>query len=95
MDLDGSEGIVVVHNDAKNAVMKNLNSGTFRGLIIVDDIVHIHAEIIGAVIVLSPTPAGGNCIGNGSGEVLYSSMTIQDITQNSIGVSAIRRSWFY
>jgi hypothetical protein len=57
--------------------MQNLNSGTFRGLIIADDMVHVHADIIGAIVVLTSNPANGNCIGNGNGNILYSSEAIQ------------------
>ena len=70
-NIDGS-GILVVHNNSLNAVIKNENLGTFRGLIIADDIIHIHTNIIGAVIALTPNPSDGNCIGNGSGNVLFS-----------------------
>jgi hypothetical protein len=63
---------LIVHNGAKNAIMKNLNSGTFTGLMIVDDPVHIHTQIIGALVGLTRTPSEGNCIGNGSGSVIYS-----------------------
>ena len=75
MSIDGS-GILVVHNSYLNAQMKNLNSGTFKGLIIADDIVHIHSTIIGAVVGLTPNPSDGNCIGNGNGSVLYSAEAI-------------------
>ena len=53
------------------AAIKNLNSGTFKGLIIADDIEKIHATLIGAVVSLTTTPSG-NCIGNGNGEIRYS-----------------------
>jgi hypothetical protein len=79
MDISGS-GILVVHNSAKNAGMKNLNSGTFKGLMIADDVVHIHTDIIGGLICLSPAPSEGNCIGNGNGRVLYSSEAITRAT---------------
>jgi len=77
--INGS-GILIIHNSATNAIIKNINSGTFRGIVIADDIVHIHADIIGAVIGLTPTPSDGNCIGNGSGQVLYSSEAIKEAT---------------
>jgi hypothetical protein len=75
MSIDGS-GILIVHNNSRDAVMKNLNSGTFRGLIIADDIVHIHGTIIGALVSLTPNPSEGNSIGNGSGFVKYSKEAI-------------------
>ncbi len=77
MDISGT-GILVVHNSSTNAIMKNLNKGTFKGLIIVDDMVHIHGDIIGAVVILTPNPSSGNCVGNGNGNVLYSSESVQD-----------------
>ncbi|MFQ5990454.1 MAG: hypothetical protein ACE5K9_11110, partial [Candidatus Methylomirabilales bacterium] len=70
-NIDGS-GILVVHNACTDAVIKNLNSGTFKGLLIADDIVHIHTDIIGAVVSLTTGPSSGNVLGNGSGRVLYS-----------------------
>ena len=71
-----SSGILVVHNSAGNAKMKNLNSGTFKGLIIADDLEHVHCTVIGAVVTLTSTPSG-NCIGNGNGSILYSSAAIE------------------
>ncbi len=60
-----------------HAVLKNINPGgtscgCFRGLIIADDIVHIHSTITGAVGSLTTAPSSGNVIGNGSGKVLFS-----------------------
>ena len=77
MNLKGS-GVLVVHNSAKNALMANLNTGTFKGIIIADDMVHIHSTIIGILVILTPSPSGGNCVGNGSGKVLFSIETVQD-----------------
>ena len=76
--LGDSTGIVVVHNGAKNAAIKNLAKsgsdacGCFRGLVIADDIVHIHSTITGAVVSLTAAPSEGNVIGNGNGKVLFS-----------------------
>jgi len=77
VDIKGS-GVLVVHNSAKNALMKNLNTGTFKGIIIADDMVHIHSTIIGILVILTPSPSGGNCVGNGGGKVLFSIETVQD-----------------
>lgn len=82
MDLSGS-GILVVHNSTKNAVLKNLNTGTFKGIIIADDVVHVHNTVIGAIIGLSPNPSEGNCLGNGSGSILYS----QDAVKRAVAGS--------
>jgi hypothetical protein len=74
--LDG-EGILIVHNSHSNAVIKNTdNSYIFKGLVIADDIVHIHSEIIGSVFVLTEFPSSGNVIGNGNGKVLFSKQAL-------------------
>ena len=73
--ISGS-GVLIVHNAAVNAIMKNLNSGTFKGIIIADDIIHVHATIVGAVVGLSASPSEGNVLGNGNGSVLYSKEAI-------------------
>ena len=80
--IDGS-GVLVVHNScgaggAGDAVIKNLNSGTFKGMLIADDIVHIHTTIIGAVVSLTTGPSSGNVIGNGNGDILYSRQALSN-----------------
>lgn len=91
MDIQGS-GILIVHNSACNAIMKNINSGTFTGLIIADDLVHVHADIIGAIIGLSASPSEGNCIGNGNGTVMYSSEAIINATGSAFSSSSNKGS---
>lgn len=83
IDFGDSSGILVVHNSSRDALIKNLNSGLFRGLIIADDIVHIHMTIIGAVISLTELPSQGNVIGNGSGEILFSREALANATAYS------------
>lgn len=85
-NIEGS-GILVVHNPSVDAIMREVNSGTFRGIIVVDDIQHVQTTIIGALIGLSPLPSAGNCIGNGVGEILYSSEAIQNTTGSLAGVT--------
>ncbi|MSR82511.1 MAG: hypothetical protein EXS58_06240 [Candidatus Latescibacteria bacterium] len=75
MGFGASSGVLVVHNSARNAVIKNLNSGTFTGLIIADDIDKVHTTIIGAVVSLTTKPSG-NCIGNGNGQIRYSNAAL-------------------
>ncbi len=79
-NISGS-GVLIVHNAWTNARMINLNSGTFKGMMIIDDLVHLHTDIIGGVIVLTNAPSEGNCIGNGNGTILYSSSAIKSATQ--------------
>lgn len=78
MDLGNSSGILIVHNSALNAQMLNVNAGTFKGVMIVDDLVHVHNTIIGAAINLTTNPSLGNCIGNGTGAVLYSKTAVDN-----------------
>jgi hypothetical protein len=73
----------------------------FRGLIIADDIIHIHADIIGAVVSLTTNPSAGNVIGNGNGTVKFSSEAIMKSTEfattHNYGFGAKRinvRYWF-
>ncbi|TAK64028.1 MAG: hypothetical protein EPO24_03585 [Bacteroidetes bacterium] len=86
-DVTG-EGILIVHNQWKNAAMKNWNWGTFRGLMIIDDPVHIHTIVIGAIIGLTPSPSEGNCIGNGNGYVYFSNEAISNATGSITGSSS-------
>ena len=74
------EGILIVHNSTTDATIKNFNSTLFTGLLIADDVVHIHSTIIGAVFVLTQLSSSGNCIGNGTGEVLFSREAIANAT---------------
>jgi hypothetical protein len=80
--INGS-GILIVHNDKINAIMKNVNGGTFTGILIVDDIIQFKATLIGALICLNPFPSSGNCLGNGNGDILYSTDAIINATNVS------------
>jgi hypothetical protein len=71
-------GLLIVHNDLRTARMENMNATLFRGLIIVDDLMHIHTNIIGAVFVLTENPYSGNCIGNGTGDIMFSRMALDE-----------------
>lgn len=83
---DHSSGILVVHNSTRTAVLKNVNNGIFRGLVIADDLVHLHAQIIGALVILSSSPSSGNVVGNGHGSVLYSRATLSRAASGMPGV---------
>jgi len=75
-NIEGS-GILIVHNDNINAILQN-TSNDFTGLIIGDDIIHLHSNIIGAVVSLTENPSGGNTVGNSSGSVLYSKQVLDN-----------------
>jgi len=68
-DITGS-GILIVHNAAGNAVMKGAD-GKFTGLVMADEILLLHGDILGGLITFSPTITD-DMIGNGSANLLYS-----------------------
>jgi hypothetical protein len=78
-----AKGVIVVHNDDNSAKITNLNPGEFRGMVIVDDMIRVHADIYGAVFLLTPTPSDGNCIGNGEGMILFSKEAIMTAINES------------
>ena len=84
IDFGTSSGVLVVHNSTTESWMKGLNTGTFKGLIIADDINLIHATIIGAAISLTTSPQGYT-IGDGSGEILYSSAALDQASSGGGG----------
>lgn len=70
-------GILVVHNKSTNARVWNMLSGTFVGMVIVDDLVHVQTKVIGAIFCLSPNPSTGSNIGNSDGIILYSTDAVR------------------
>ncbi|MBN4054406.1 pilus assembly PilX N-terminal domain-containing protein [Nitrospira defluvii] len=91
VDFDGSSGILIVHNSATNAVLKNTSHGAFKGIIIADNYEKIHNTIIGAVVTLTDDPDSDQ-IGNGNGAVLYSQEAIANaLASGSTGLTA--ESW--
>ena len=84
IDLGNSSGVLVVHNSWGNAKVKDLNNGTLKGLLIADDVEKIHCFILGAVVAMTSTP-NGNCIGNGTGDVLFSREAIEVASSISAG----------
>lgn len=84
IDLSYSEGLLIVHNGGGNARLENANtkSGPFRGLIIADYMFHIHMDITGAVVLLSPRlEEFKECRGNEDNKVLFSIETVKDATE--------------
>ena len=70
-------GLLIVHNDSLDAIMSNTKDD-FSGIIIADDIIHLHSNIIGAVISLTENPSAGNTIGNSGFSVLHSKEVLQN-----------------
>lgn len=98
-NIQGS-GILIVHNSSVNAVLKN-TSGNFTGIIIADDIIHLHSNVIGAVVSLTQNPSEGNTIGNSSGFILYSkealASCLMTVRPRNFGFASNRlviRHWF-
>lgn len=81
--LSGS-GLLVVHNSTKTAILSNTSS-SFTGLIIADDIDKSKADILGAIISLTATPANMMLMGNGNGNILYSKEALA-ISTNGLDV---------
>ncbi len=57
-------------------------TGVFKGLIIVDDADRFRIDVLGALVVLSPSPSGGTCIGMGANGVRYSSEALELATDH-------------
>ncbi len=85
---ENSEGLLIIHNNAINALISNITAPIFRGLIIADDMTHIHADILGAIFVLADEPLSGNCIGNGTGDILYSRQVLHE-TISGTGINVV------
>ena len=92
MDFGSGSGGLVVRNSSTNVALKNLNGGTFTGLIIADDIEKIHCDIVGAVISMTTSPSG-NCIGNGSGSILHSTEALLEASSAAAGGGGGVVSW--
>ena len=84
ISFGNSSGVLVVHNTWGNAKVKDMNNGTFTGLLIADDVEKVHCVILGALVAMTPTP-DGNCIGNGTGDVLFSREAIHVASSISAG----------
>jgi hypothetical protein len=67
-DISG-DGILIVHNNQANSICNTPGPGTFKGLFIGDEIVHISTTVIGGVISMGGSE---DDICNGSGKILYS-----------------------
>lgn len=89
-NISGS-GILIVHNSSTNALLR-IPNGTFKGLIIADDIYKLHTSLIlGAVVGLTPSPSAGHTIGNSDGFVLFSREVIKDVTEMTLGLGHARQ----
>ena len=83
--LNGT-GVLVVHNSTTSADLKNLNQGTFKGIIIADDVITFKNNVIGAVVALTSSsshPTG--IVGSGNGRILYSAQAVENAFNDAGG----------
>ncbi|HZN62744.1 MAG TPA: hypothetical protein VFC90_10110 [Planctomycetota bacterium] len=83
--------LLVVHNAASNAVMKNVH-GDFKGMILADKIEHINAgtTILGMIQAWGQF---GNVFGNGTSTVRFSSEVLANLPAIAVNPLFIRRSY--
>jgi len=84
-----SQGLLIAHNSTTTAMVQNMQGTLFRGLIIADDMMHIHCNILGAVFVLTDDPMEGNCIGNGSGDVMFSRIALDEALHGVLSTATL------
>lgn len=78
------EGIFVLHSPGTDALWDDIQttSGPFKGLMIMDNVFHIHMDILGGLVALTPQLVQGKvCNGNAGHWIRYSSEAIQISTQ--------------
>lgn len=84
ISLENTEnsGILVVHNSTTSTKVTQLKSlKPFKGLIIGDYMFHLHLDILGGLILLSPNLELNNeCKGNNNHKIYYSSAAIKNAT---------------
>jgi hypothetical protein len=94
VDFKNSSGILIVHNATKTAEFKG-TQGTFKGILICDDINRINGEmnIVGAVVALSETTS--SWFGNGQANILFSSQVLDNLRDycNNVDLVLSEKSW--
>jgi len=83
MDITGS-GILIVHNKDGNSLINNITSGTFKGLVIADNISGFNATVIGGVVNIGNDPYGiplFSALSYGTGSIMYSNEAIVEATK--------------
>jgi Tfp pilus assembly protein PilX len=89
--LNAMPSVLVVHNAASNAIMKNVH-GDFKGMILADKVEHINAgtTILGMIQAWGQF---GNVFGNGASTVRFSSETLSNLPSVAINPLFVRRSF--
>jgi hypothetical protein len=80
---DPSTGILIVHNDAGDAVLKNMH-GYFKGVVITDNLTHLNGNLtlIGAIVIQNNFE---NSLGNGNADFFYSSEALTTLPEPASG----------
>ncbi len=85
---DGSSGVLIVHNATSTATLGNFNGGTFKGLIIADQLqINGTTQVIGGI-----TTFGTVASGQGNPSVKYSSCVVAGLPQN-FPFEVVRGTW--
>ena len=89
--MNGAPSILVVHNAASNAIMKNVH-GSFKGLLLADKIEHVNAgtEILGMIQAWGQF---GNVFGNGTSTIKFSSEVLANLPAVAVNQLYVRRSY--
>lgn len=75
-------GLLIVHNDSRDACMKDANGGPFTGLVISDEVRNINTTVVGAVI--SCGNNDNDDTASGSGQLLFSRDAIRAATSQAV-----------
>ena len=78
-------GILIVHSTAADGILEN-PSGTFTGVVMGDEIVHINATIIGGAVSMGGSE---DDIINGTGKILFSRQAIGSGAMLGLGTAAV------
>lgn len=82
LHIGGSSGVLIIHSAMKNASLQINGTGTFKGIVIVDEMDKMNGNItvVGAVACLADF-AGAKMFGNGSAYVKYSSQVLNNLNK--------------
>ena len=89
--MNDMPSVLVVHNAASNAVMKNVH-GDFKGMILADKIEHINAgtTILGMIQAWGQF---GNVFGNGTSTIRFSSEVLANLPAIAVNPLFVRKSY--
>jgi hypothetical protein len=82
LHIGGSSGVLIIHSAMKNSSLQINGTGTFKGIVIVDEMDKMNGNVtvVGAVACLADF-AGAKLFGNGSATVKYSSQVLNNLNK--------------